>query len=834
MEPESADISSQRPEETKGSNKSSDGDRGSESRGEWKKLMAPDGHRFSIGPRIVFLMATDKNERTEVEIGGLAEYSENHFIEDNWDFAAALWHAAEKFWSEDNTKRGFRTFLSTAQFHSFLMLREWLHSEYETKETVQEIYNWLYSHGPGFLTFEGQSVRDSHLASEEVRHQTLYQKVMADLFREEFSPAHWVAVVEDSEQLPKDMLFNSLDGARRLAWQARTAQRISWKFTYLSWDEGLDNCNKCSFFENPVPRMYYCPWLKRDRSRSGFPRYLWHITSKQTVDTLTFSKRADYTCISHTWGRWRKAGSISIPGVPWQVPLNSRFDVAGLPDVFLGLKGRFSTAYIWFDLFCIPQQTDDQEFASIKSEEIAKQAVIFQNAAACVRTTWLNYVHHWIGEYCTLAWLSAQYFVLSTQPGMYETEGLMKAAEHGCNLPLQLTRLSAPTFGYPPWRRKLTEASERLRDWWRNTPYYHFEPSEWFSGVWTLQEAYLRPNMIIADESWNVLCDASGEPVSLEELFVFDHVVWNLRSFGTQILGSFLIKGHGLEDSPVHPLMKIHVRDSLEEDCPPGPRQLKAAVAKTHLFSRSLGSRIDLLIQANGRFCTAGRCGRAEAIMSSLGITEWFKIKPNVEDSDLVLHMYPLEFLREAALKIGADFWLTSNESPSPWKLFDPFSRLAGTMLPLDNVEASRYRMRSITSRGTPPCGTGEDLHPSVASWQIQLDGSVRILKAAILGSNKEHTALCDCRVMLGFWGSRHSESQEAILSEWIATQPQVFDTFAVCLTKGSPQNLGLVLQGRRLGRTTKLVKVGFYVVNPDSLGYYAVPISQPVDWTVV
>ncbi|KIW92980.1 uncharacterized protein Z519_06829 [Cladophialophora bantiana CBS 173.52] len=173
--------------------------------------------------------------------------------------------------------------------------------------------------------------------------------------------------------------------------------------------------------------------------------------------------------------------------------------------------------------------------------------------------------------------------------------------------------------------------------------------------------------MVLANKDWNILCDVGGEPISLEELFAFNDIVWDLRSYGTQILGSFLIKTHGVQDSPVHPFMRIHVRDSLEDECPPGPRQLRAVVDKTHLFSRSLGSRVDPLIQTNGRFCTAGRRGRAEAMMSSLGITEWFKVKPSVENNDLVLHMYPLEFLREAALKIGADFWLASNELPSPW-----------------------------------------------------------------------------------------------------------------------------------------------------------------------
>lgn len=70
------------------------------------------------------------------------------------------------------------------------------------------------------------------------------------------------------------------------------------------------------------------------------------------------------------------------------MPLNDRFDVASLLEVFYDMRDRFSTAYGWFDLFCIPQQADNPEAASIMSEEIARQAVIFQNATACI--AWLN------------------------------------------------------------------------------------------------------------------------------------------------------------------------------------------------------------------------------------------------------------------------------------------------------------------------------------------------------------------------------------------------------------------------------------------------------------
>lgn len=835
MESETAESSRQRERESKSPEEHTDKNPEINSISKWQEFVSPNAGRFSIGPRILFLMSENKNEHTEMEIGRLGrDKARIPSTEANWIIAKGLWLDTEEL--EKYKKRRFQKILSTAQYHSFVMLKDWLHSKYEIEAVVREFHSSMYRNDRASLIHEEGDLLESHVANEVFRQRTLYQKVMADLFRLEFSPAHWVG--ERQEDVFNDLFFNHLDNCRRLAWQARTAQRISWKFTTISWFEGLDKCSEFSTFENPLPRMDYCPWLRKDTSRSGLPRYLWHIPSKKTVDALHLPLGLKYTCISHTWGRWRQKEWISIPEVPWRVPLNARFDVAGLPDTFYKLKDRFATEYIWIDLFCIPQQADDPQLASITSEEIARQAAIFQNATACI--AWLNYITHWVAEYSTIGWLSGQYAVLSRQPGMCTANGLMEAAEHACTLPLQLTALSQPTFGYPKLRRKLIEGHDRLQKWWRGVrkrfPYYHFEPSDWFSGVWTLQEAYLRPNMVLTNKDWFVLCDPAGEPISLEELFALNHVVWSLGFCGTQVIGNFLIKGHGVEEAPVEDLGQVHVKSGFQAICPPGPRQLQAFVAKTHLFPGSVGSRIDPLIQANGRFCTAGRRGRAEAIMSSLGITDWFNSKPQVEDKDLVLEMYPLEFLREAASKIGPDFYLASNESLSPWAMFDPFTRLAGTMLPFGRARDTRYRMRSFTQRGIVPCGNADDFHPSVTSWQVQGDGSVRIRQAAILASNKEQSTLSHSVVILGFWGSRHRESQMVILSDWIVKQPKILDTFAVYLTKGGLHNTGLILQGPRLNRrsTARLMKVGCFYVQPHSPAYYAIPISQPTNWIVI
>lgn len=105
------------------------------------------------------------------------------------------------------------------------------------------------------------------------------------------------------------------------------------------------------------------------------------MTSKDIPDDLS------YTTISHTWGRWRIPGaSVTVEKVPWAIPLNTRFDVSALPALFS--QQSWSTRYLWFDLFCIPQ--DGSKLAGI---EISRQADIFRNSTKSA--LWLNDIESW-------------------------------------------------------------------------------------------------------------------------------------------------------------------------------------------------------------------------------------------------------------------------------------------------------------------------------------------------------------------------------------------------------------------------------------------------------
>lgn len=94
-----------------------------------------------------------------------------------------------------------------------------------------------------------------------------------------------------------------------------------------------------------------------------------------------------YTCISHTWGRWDKSSPpVPVDGVDeWMFPEYSIYEVTELPAILA--KGPISTRFIWFDLICIPQDTSQK----LHQVEISRQAIIFQHAASYIG--WLNTIN---------------------------------------------------------------------------------------------------------------------------------------------------------------------------------------------------------------------------------------------------------------------------------------------------------------------------------------------------------------------------------------------------------------------------------------------------------
>lgn len=363
-------------------------------------------------------------------------------------------------------------------------------------------------------------------------------------------------------------------------------------------------------------------------------------------------------------------------------------------------------------------------------------------------------------------------------------------------------------------------------------PWYPLQPSDWFSGVWTLQEAYLYPNLILVDKNWDILCDAGGEPLSLEIILALSSIVSNPP------LDSDFFRENGLINAKPTGgnLVATLAASRDDDDWPPGPRQLDALRGKTRLYPGTEPSRIDLLIQGNPRTCTSGRRGRAQALMSSLDVTDWFLENEICQtDDDLVLGMYPLPFVREAALKIEAEFYLAMDDAPSSEELSSVVQgKLIGSMLPFYRFDPAEIGMRGSTSHNAKAF---LDDHPSVSTRVIEQDGSVRISQAAIIAPLSYGSGLPETiKAYLGFQhGPMYERSREVVIHEWIEEQNRTYETYLVSLSKDMFLNQGLILQGPKTSTLPlRLVKLGFYECPPDvDVVDYGTPPTQEVDWII-
>ena len=158
--------------------------------------------------------------------------------------------------------------------------------------------------------------------------------------------------------------------------------------------------------------------------------------------------------------------------------------------------------------------------------------------------------------------------------------------------------------------------------------------------------------------------------------------------------------------------------------------------------------------------------------MSSLGVTDWFQmVNFNCSDDDPVLGMYPLRFVTEAARKTGAQFCLTTDVGPH-WQDIPIILEQEpnGTMLPF-----RRFDPADTAMSGTMTCCFNLPMsdQPTLPSWLIEQDYSVRIRQAAILAPPlgkhilpKRVEVLLRCQLR-----ERYSQPGTVVLSEWMDSQ---------------------------------------------------------------
>ncbi|KAL2817029.1 hypothetical protein BDW59DRAFT_152949 [Aspergillus cavernicola] len=534
-----------------------------------------------------------------------------------------------------------------------------------------------------------------------------------------------------------------------------------------------------------------CAWLSDADTEYDMPYYLWDIQQQCTVPTQELQGKVEYTAISHTWGRWKKrdSPSVHIEGVDgWFIPQNTRFNVTELPNILS--SACFETPYVWFDLLCIPQMPDSEQLQQIARDEIARQAKIFRGAKHAA--AWFNDVDGWTGIHVILRQLAVSW--------LHSQEEL------------------------PAWLLNLAESDKQTEP-----ELFTIQGDElgvmngWFSSLWTLQELCLRPDMILLDRQWRPFV-IHTTPVRLDDLAALMSACEGNRGHAPTHL-PFSNSTEALHDL-LHYSGLIAIRDA---------------------------GRVDILSMGNQRTCTDNR---AEAIMSALGVTDWYSnsSKSTANDdqntqSDSTSQQqhvpndrYPLPFIREAALKIGPEFYAAAfsnheiilfliNALTPP--MMDSSPRSIGTLLPFGNTT-------TFARRVLPKGGVIGGPHPSIRTWTIQDDLSVEICQAAVISytgqvrpeARAEKIIGILCAPSLENYIPLHVEVQERVdLDHWVDNFYPQSRNFAVCLSYRSTAVEGVLLKETVTG---DLVKVGLFWVNGFDFTGGGTPEIYQLDWRVL
>jgi hypothetical protein len=726
---------------------------------------------------------------------------------DGWCRAACNWLRLLNVITHHPKRALFDAALSKAQATSWRLLVEWWEAQYQDAGLSQAAQAAIKTYA-------------SSLAHNEMKPRTnesLYHSWMFLLFDFEFFPT---AVDFDNPLGTRDGPYGVdehlqlLGAIRQECVKKATSQRIG----YASYQAAATIPSRAY---HPLGSIINpCQWLSTSNNASSQPFYLWDIHGMHTVETDSLQSKVPYTCISHTWGRWKIEPPIHIPGVPWAVPQNSRFDVRTLPRIFA--EQQWQTGYIWFDLFCIPQDRSQRAL-----QEIARQASIFQNSKA--RMIWFSDVNSWTTLSKAIEWLGLMY-LRHTSTGIYETTEALGALFEDANRPIDLMdepekSLVLEQFVYPTTNKLVPKFLLKL--FAKRLLVYQEECSPWFSSLWTLQESCLCPDFGLFDKEWRALRDSSGTLLTLDNLFtLYDQVA--CRWEGPEVLATDFGNPRAYERE--QSLRKATAEKSVpRSQWPLGPKQIGDLMNKTKADQLLDLSRSAVLVMGNLRQCTESR---AEAVMSVIGATDWYTNYLNrtghaPPEDELVLGIYPLAFVKEAARRIGGAFYYVSRSIPETVSfLLEPFTRQAvGSMLPFSGSLSDRISIKAMNSARD----INED-HPAVASWNIQANASILIQKAGVLASTETSMSHpISASVILNRGQSVSFENVD--LGRWLNQQSKDCYWFAVVLFRSSTALSGIILRGKRFLYSNRihLFKTGLFLTPERTF-----PPSRAVNWLVL
>lgn len=691
------------------------------------------------------------------------------------------WRAAldnrKRFQNLVAERNDFLSTLSPPQRSSFEVLDDWWKASYSDPSILHETQACMESaaHTPCLkspLLNWDQEILVALPLNRSLYHSSCFQLFCAEFHPQCWEPYHIVT-----------MNLNLLQFYRRRAVSQSICQRMGYSVLFPDIEQ-----TAVKPYPNPVRLAN--GWFDGMKF-TDYPYYLWDCNQKRTVRVDDLPSCPEYVCISHTWGRWRKETSVIIPGVEWAVPENTRYDVYTLPDILRELGSR----YIWFDLFCIPQEYGDER----QAVEISRQASIFRNSQKCI--AWLNNCASFKGVDAALKWLAVYYFkATSTQFDPDWIDSKVKDLESAADSPVEFMEMPEKYANLP------TALLERYR--------VLEEHVGWFSSLWTLQEAVLCPDLELCSMNWEKLVDANRVPISLTTLLIFLDETLKME-----------------EGTPVDALSNPHIyqktvayRQVREEASPPnypsGVESLQRFSDGTELGSVLADlSPMSVLVNAIGRQYTGER---APGVMSAVGIMDWYHSRDtDPAAQQLVLGAFPLSFLREASRKIGAIFFeSTFQRKQSPEYGF-------GTMLPFSNETGQNARLGTYSSMLI----VDRKDHDAVLSWIIHADGSVEIPSAGIVASSESSEPVKGFIIGTSFGRFDVVEDLVPYLRE-LSDREGGQCVYAVALYEDCRYQSGILLQVlgncESLGYE-KLAKIGTYMIRGVLL-----PETSPTRWIVV
>lgn len=539
----------------------------------WLCFMAMMGEDYANGPESQQYHLAQRPEDMQWVV---------HAIEDDLDIISELPAA---------TREQFRTSLSAGQLRAWEILRDWWDAAYQDPALPAAARLFICTYPETEVDLLPPGISSYHF-------------MCIGLWRREFCTPHWDGFLHSDPNIYLRQI-----SYRKTANMHAMAQKAGLLVLHsMMSDRGVVTEEQTFRYGRALQNSYDdSPWLPRiERGRDTMdpdklPLYLWDRETRRTSkvsELLQHRVPVAYTCISHTWGRWKKrpVSLVRLDGVDWAIPENNLFEVTDLPRILA--HAPVETRFLWFDLLCLPQDTTTPEYVS----EVGRQATIFYHATACI--AWINQATSWHNTQAAIRWLALTYLCASSDIDTYNAAPFLTEAE-----------------------RAVGNGHIELRG--ANFP-HNVDP--WLSSTWTLQESSLCPDITFCNRDWQPLELAPGTTVSLHQLMTLYHAE------------RFATGGEAKYKEPTH--AEAELLTIKKAVAGPLPQLSRCAIL-------DLGAR---------RTCQKRR---AEAVMSALGVTDWYgdhvrQHNSPPPDENLVMGSYTLPFVREAAAKMGAEFFMAS------------------------------------------------------------------------------------------------------------------------------------------------------------------------------